>query len=174
MRLLIQQFRDKVKPVQIEYRVTLKDATLEIIDLHLDPETLSVINRSVEDLPPWTRLDYYQCPHCPLDISTNPHCPVAVSLVDIVNRFNRVASYDEVDVEVITSDRTTTRSTTSQKAVSSLFGLLIATSGCPHTTFLKPMARFHLPMSKPGGNHLPRDRHVSARPVLYPEGGKDT
>jgi len=26
-------------------------------------------------------------------------------------------------------------------------GLVIATSGCPHTLFLKPMARFHLPLA---------------------------
>ena len=26
-------------------------------------------------------------------------------------------------------------------------GIVIATSGCPHTVFLKPMARFHLPFA---------------------------
>ena len=31
--------------------------------------------------------------------------------------------------------------------VSSLIGLLIATSGCPFTDFLKPMVRFHLPFA---------------------------
>ena len=28
-----------------------------------------------------------------------------------------------------------------------MMGLIIATCGCPHTTFFKPMARFHLPLA---------------------------
>jgi hypothetical protein len=34
-----------------------------------------------------------------------------------------------------------------QRAVSSLMGLLIATCGCPDVAWLRPMARFHLPLA---------------------------
>ena len=34
-----------------------------------------------------------------------------------------------------------------QRAISSILGLIMATSPCPHTEFLKPMARFHLPFA---------------------------
>ena len=40
-----------------------------------------------------------------------------------------------------------TREVPAQQAVSSLMGLVVATSGCPHTAFFKPMARFHLPLA---------------------------
>jgi hypothetical protein len=40
-----------------------------------------------------------------------------------------------------------TKGTTAQRAVSSLMGLVMATSGCPHMSFLKPMARYHLPLA---------------------------
>lgn len=134
-----------MQPIQITYRV-VRDDTEEVIDLLLHPESLDLLSRP-DDLPPWTQLDYHKCPHCPLASTDHEHCPAAVSLVDIVKRFNNVASHDEVDVEIVTSDRTMFRETTSQKAVGSLFGLLMASSGCPHTAFLKPMARFHLTLA---------------------------
>ncbi|PLX98795.1 MAG: hypothetical protein C0623_11110, partial [Desulfuromonas sp.] len=34
-----------------------------------------------------------------------------------------------------------------QRALGSLVGLLLATSGCPHLGYFRPMARFHLPLS---------------------------
>jgi hypothetical protein len=58
-----------------------------------------------------------------------------------------VLSYDEVKMEVTTPDRLVVKSTTAQRAVSSLMGLVMATSGCPHMAFLKPMARYHLPFA---------------------------
>jgi hypothetical protein len=56
-------------------------------------------------------------------------------------------SYDAVDVEVITAERTVVKHTTAQRTISSLMGLVTATSGCPHTDYLKPLARFHLPLA---------------------------
>jgi hypothetical protein len=37
--------------------------------------------------------------------------------------------------------------TTVQQAMSSVFGLIMATAGCPWTDRLRPMARFHLPFA---------------------------
>jgi hypothetical protein len=37
--------------------------------------------------------------------------------------------------------------TTVQQAMSSVFGLIMATSGCPWTDRLRPMARFHVPFA---------------------------
>ncbi|XOV90251.1 MAG: DUF6901 family protein [Pseudomonadota bacterium] len=136
-----------MNPVEIQYRIRLQDGSEKVIDLALDPQTLDILTPPPSTLPAWTQLEFYQCPHCPLDVGSHPHCPAAVRMVEIVEQFNQVNSYDGVEVEVVTSDRTTIRATTSQKALSSLFGVLMATSGCPHTAFLKPMARFHLPLS---------------------------
>lgn len=136
-----------MKPIKIRYSIKISQDPPEIIDLQIDPISLELINKPTDNLPAWTKLGYQKCPHCPLDEATHPYCPVAVNLVDIVSRFNNVVSYDKVILKVITRERTYARRTTAQKAVSSLFGLLMATSGCPYTTFLKPMARFHLPLA---------------------------
>jgi hypothetical protein len=133
--------------IDIQYRFRLGRHNQEVFDLQLNPQTLEIINRPCGDLPAWTRLDFHQCPHCPLSTSTDPDCPVAVSLVDVVKRFDTVLSYDEIDVEVITAARRAFAHTSAQKGISSLIGLLLPCSGCPHTAFLKPMVRFHLPFA---------------------------
>jgi len=65
----------------------------------------------------------------------------------VVDGFDDLKSFDRIRVEVVTPERRIHQETTVQKGVSSLMGLLIATSGCPWTVFLKPMARFHLPLA---------------------------
>ncbi len=50
-------------------------------------------------------------------------------------------------VQVLIGSKTVSQTTTVQAGVSSMVGLIIATCGCPHTQFFKPMACFHLPMA---------------------------
>ena len=59
-------------------------------------------------------------------------------------------SYDPVDVEVKTEDRRYVKSCAVQEAFSSLMGLIMATSGCPHLDRLRPMVLTHLPFSTGG------------------------
>jgi hypothetical protein len=72
---------------------------------------------------------------------------LARSIAPIVNRFNDVISFDELDVEVTTPERTISKRTTSSAALRSLLGLVMACSGCPHVAIFRPMARFHLPFA---------------------------
>ena len=132
--------------LDIRYVFRLSEDRVETFDVRLDPETLEL---AAEDRTsaPWTALEYATCPHCPLDAKNHPDCPLATSVARIVQRFDDVISYDELDVEVTTPQRTIAKRTTSQVALRSLMGLLIACSGCPHTAFFKPMARFHLPFA---------------------------
>ena len=132
--------------IKIQYCFKLDEQTSEVIDLRIDAISLEIID-SRTDFPEWTRLEFHQCTHCPLDSETHPHCPVAVSLASVTELFDNVFSHDEIDLEVITSERRVLEHTTAQRGISSLLGLLIATSGCPHTNYLKPMARFHLPLA---------------------------
>lgn len=129
------------------YCFTKGDGTQEIFNLRLDTEHLELRGNAPEALPDWTRLEFHQCPHCPLTPDTHPHCPLAVNLVNIVSRFDGLLSHDDLRLDVITDERVISQDTTAQRGISSLMGLLIATSGCPHTSFFKPMARFHLPLS---------------------------
>lgn len=133
--------------INIRYIFTLPDRTKEIFNLQLDAETLKLQGSMIENLPSWTRLDFHQCPHCPLSIDQYPNCPLSVNLVNIVERLGVLISYDKIHAEVSTKERVVSRNTTAQEGISSLMGLVIAVSECPHTDFLKPMARFHLPFA---------------------------
>ena len=133
--------------ITIQYCFKFADETQEVFHLDLDAQNFELIGNVPDNLPQWTSLDFHQCPNCPLSSSTDPNCPLTLHLVNIVEPFNRILSYDEIHVEVITTERCISQRTTAQKGISSLMGIVIATSGCPHTVFLKPMARFHLPLA---------------------------
>lgn len=100
------------------------------------------------DIPEWCNLEYKQCPNCTLSGIWHKHCPLAVRLIPFVN-LPECNSYDEVKVEVTMENKTVIADTSAQEAFSSLLGLVMATSGCPHTSFFKPMAWYHQPFSTP-------------------------
>ncbi|CAN2042370.1 conserved hypothetical protein [Candidatus Magnetomoraceae bacterium gMMP-15] len=133
--------------ITITYRLILPNGSKEVFDLKLDTEHLTLQTNNIKSLPSWTKLDFHQCPNCPLKIKIHPHCPLAIHLVNIVTRFDSLLSYDKIHIDVITNERLISQDTTAQKGISSLMGLIMATSGCPHTAFFKPMARFHLPLA---------------------------
>lgn len=133
--------------IKICYRFKLDNNEQEIFDLEFDEDTFELIPDENERLPLWTKLDFHKCPHCPLDSNTVPTCPVAKNLSNVVIRFDHIFSYHEIELEIITDERTVSSNTTAQRGISSLLGLIFASSGCPHTSYFKPMARFHLPLS---------------------------
>lgn len=99
------------------------------------------------ELPAWTALGFHQCPNCPLSTADTPHCPMAANFVKLITAFDKLSSYDTVTVQVESAERNVTKTTTVQRAIGSLMGLLAAGSDCPRVDFLKPMAHFHLPFS---------------------------
>ncbi|MDH5183290.1 MAG: hypothetical protein OEX12_05310 [Gammaproteobacteria bacterium] len=135
--------------IKIQYIFKLSDSSQSEFILNIDADSLEIVKDTEEALPAWTELEYQQCPHCPLDPTSVSHCPTAVCLSKVIDTFSDVISYEEVELEVITDNRKISQHTSAQKSISSLLGLMFATSGCPHTNFFKPMARFHLPLSSP-------------------------
>lgn len=133
--------------IKVRYSFKLGKEVTETFDLRLDAQTLELKSDIPGVLPVWTKLDFHQCPHCPLDIKSFPHCPVAVNLVNILDRFDSLFSYNHTHLIVTTKDRMVSQVTTVQEAVGSLLGLVMAGSNCPHTVYLRPMARFHLPLA---------------------------
>lgn len=97
------------------------------------------------ELPDWTRLDYHQCQGCRWFESER--CPVAVRLIEPSGLLSKLRSFDTVTVTVTAPERTYSKETTAQEALSSLFGLVMATSGCPSFTLLKGLAWYHLPFA---------------------------
>lgn len=102
-----------------------------------------------DSLPDWTRLGFHQCSHCPLSTDEHTHCPYAVALVEPARVTAMRPSHEPVTVTVTSRSRTITAETTLQRAMGSLLGLIGPFSGCPVTRILRPMARFHLPLSSP-------------------------
>jgi hypothetical protein len=131
----------------IRYYFTLPEGVREVFNLQFDAQKLELVGGMPETLPSWTKLDFHQCPNCPLTLETHSHCPLAAHLVNIVQRFEGLVSYSEIQVDIMTAERFITQETTVQRGMSSLMGLVMATSGCPHMAFFKPMARFHLPFA---------------------------
>ncbi len=133
--------------ITIRYSLECDDGHYFEFPVVLDSHTLEHLFPEQGPSPEWTRLKAGQCEGCPLDAESLARCPLALSLVKLVEQSGEILSYTNVTASVESPERTVRKSTTAQKAVSSLLGLLMATSGCPLTAFLKPMARFHLPFS---------------------------
>ncbi len=136
-----------METIDIQYRFAFPNGSEERFELKLDADTLRRTTIASKEPPDWTRIEFCQCPNCPLDAIEHPHCPLAIDLTDVVERFNQLLSYDRMRVTVVTKEREIASETTAQRGLSSLLGLLMAVSECPLTDFFKPMARFHLPFS---------------------------
>lgn len=136
-----------MNPIRVKYIFRWPDAAEDSYELVLDGSTLDIIAPHPDEIPQWAALDFNKCPSCPLDARSSPYCPLALALVSLNTGFAHWASYEKVHVTVVTAERTTSKDTTIQQAVSSLMGLISPCSGCPHTRFFKPMARFHQPFA---------------------------
>jgi hypothetical protein len=130
-----------------DYHIELEDGQRTRFHITLDPATLTMQPASPEPYPLWTRLAYKQCQCCPLDPTIHLYCPIAVNLTDLVDRFKDILSHKNCNVSCATVDRTYSKKTSAMEGLTSIFGIIMATSNCPVMNFLKPMARFHLPFS---------------------------
>mgnify|MGYP003970442373 FL=1 len=132
---------------EIQYHMTTPSGLEETVKVLFDDELKTVQYAVPEDLPQWTDLGTHQCPNCPFQVDYVRTCPAAASLVDLVHRSEKMSSFEEVELEVITSDRVVKQTVSAQRAFSSLMGLILPLSGCPRLEVFKPMARFHLPLA---------------------------
>jgi hypothetical protein len=139
--------RTIMKNRQLNYFFNLADNQQEVFRLELDAITLDLIGPRLEPTPEWAVLTYHQCPHCPLHRVESPYCPLAASIAGVVKQFRNILSYDDIFLQVETNERVVSQKTTAQRALGSFMGVVMAVSGCPHTGFFKPMARFHLPLA---------------------------
>ena len=129
------------------YQIELEDGQRTRFDIQLDPATLTMRPASPEPYPAWTQLSYKQCQCCPLSPQKTLYCPIAVNITELVDRFKDILSHKNCLVVCETMDRTYSKKTSAMDGLTSVFGIVMATSNCPVMNFLKPMARFHLPFS---------------------------
>jgi hypothetical protein len=121
-------------------------ADIEKIEVRLDFDaiTLQLLPVDGQPTPSWARLDHHPCPHCPLS-ADSVFCPSALGIARFIGAFDSRFSYQKAVVEVETPLRVVLSKSRFQAGMASLFGLVCATSGCPATQFLRPLARFHQP-----------------------------
>ena len=129
------------------YRLVFSESKVIEFPIEIDQASTTFIPPTQLVPPFWADLEYQQCSNCTLCKETSPFCPVATNLIPLLELCSSIPSYQALTIEVITPERTISGKTTMQRALSSILGLIMATSPCPHTEYLKPMARFHLPLA---------------------------
>jgi hypothetical protein len=135
----------------ITYQLTFEDDQTLEFGMEFDDKTMMLEAKDESEHsktpPDWARLENHQCPHCPLIPDTNEHCPPARHLAEIVNQLGMMVSHREVNLRVVSAEREVTGKTGVHTVFSSIMGLMMASTGCPYTAYLRPMARFHLPLA---------------------------
>ena len=131
----------------ITYRFDLPDGSAKTLEFAFDAVDFKMLKAPPDPPPFWTELAFSRCANCPLDEKLNPHCPAALQIASTLEPLNALVSFDSVGVTVTQAERTAYAQTSAQQAMSSVIGLVMATSGCPWTDHLRPMARFHLPFA---------------------------
>ncbi len=135
------------KDFKILYKFVFNDKLEKLFKIRIDSETLNLIRESNDVYPEWTKLSMFGCSHCPLDKKQNEYCPIAVSLKDIIDFFTNMPSYEKAKIFVLHNERQYFKQVSVQVGVSSIIGIIMATSGCPILAKMKPLVKFHLPFS---------------------------
>lgn len=129
------------------YRLLFSANKVIEFPIEIDQASMELTSPKQASPPFWADLNYQQCGNCTLNSTDSPFCPVAINLIPLLELCNAIPSYETLKLEVMMPERTISGNTTMQRALSSMLGLIMATSPCPHTEYLKPMARFHLPLA---------------------------
>lgn len=134
--------------MDIRYKFTYEDRRVDIVDLKFDDASLALLPGSIKAIPsPWMDLDFHKCPGCTLQSGPGAMCPVAVNLGSIVVPFRDQFSYTPVTTVVTFRGRQIGQKCDLQTGLSSMMGLIMATSGCPLLDMLRPMAYTHQPFA---------------------------
>lgn len=127
----------------IHYQFALDSGETHAFDItiHKHPHP----DQTPPDAPEWTKLDFHRCEGC--TYAQSAYCPVALALVDPAATIGQEVSHQPAHITVTTPERTYSKHTDVQEGFGSMLGLLMATSGCPTTAFLRPAAWFHMPFA---------------------------
>jgi len=133
--------------LRFHYTFKLKSGLHKSFEVIVDYASLNIIYAKNETFPDWTRLENFKCKHCSLDQKLHEYCPLAINLVDIIQTFQDINSYDEAEIIVDTLNRSYSKVTSVQSGVSSMLGIRMVTSGCPVMGKLRPLIPTHLPFA---------------------------
>jgi len=166
---------NKETVINYTYQFTFSNGTQHLFNINLSYPELKQIKPAEQRLkaPDWAKLNFHKCPNCALDEKTNQYCPAAESLIEILEVFKNVTSYEEVDVLVRIPGKEIHTKRSIQSALSSLLGLSLGGSNCPVFKKFAPMARFHLPFATSEETiYRSVSTYLLAQHFISAEGGK--
>src|SRR5262245_12684471 len=127
------------------YKFSFENGVTKEFVVVLDGKTLHILANPNPEPAEWTVLNYHKCPNCPLDEKTHQQCQIASNLVDVVNFFKDLVSYEKTYMMIESGNRNFIGKVSLQEGIKSLVGVYMVTSGCPVMDHLRPMLRVHLP-----------------------------
>ena len=130
-----------------QYQFTIDNKQVKKFAVNLDRQTLKLINKPQGSPPAWTELKCNKCPNCPLDEKKHKYCPAAIGVSEATEFFKEMLSTKEANIQVKSEERTYSADLTATAGISSMMGLIMASSGCPIVGKLKPLVRNHLPFA---------------------------
>ena len=133
----------KKKTFFISYKFCFENGEEKVFRLDIESDTLSLVTNFAEERPDWTKVSNIGC-NCS---SGEINCHPAVAIAYLIKQFDKIPSYEKVKIYVETENRTFFKKTSVQAGVGGIFGIIMATSGCPILGKLKPMVRYHLPFA---------------------------
>jgi len=133
----------------LAYQYQFKHGRNEVIEftINIDSKSLKYINKQEGNFPQWTKLQCHKCPNCPLDEAQHTHCPAATAVSETIEFFRETLSTDEGTITIKSASRDYCKDAPITNGVSSMMGLVMASSGCPILGRLKPLVRQHLPFA---------------------------
>ena len=131
---------------KIKYTLLFSEGREKVFEFHFKSDTLASIGWVDSKPPEWTALEFHKCSNCPLKPEQSPYCPAALNISRVVSECRDLDPLEPIRLKVKTHDRILVTATSVQSAVGSLTGLVMAASDCPHTSFFKPLAKFHVPL----------------------------
>ncbi len=137
---------EPLAPLVLSYRFQLQPDRKLDFEIRLNGESLAYEGGAEAGEPPVG--EPFPCSDCPISESGLPGCPVLASIKPYLDPFQGMASFDRVDVTIESRERFITHKEASlQRALSSMIGILMVSSGCPDLDKLRPMVRLHLPLA---------------------------
>ncbi|MEK6651036.1 MAG: hypothetical protein AABY75_08665, partial [Bacteroidota bacterium] len=134
-------------PLEYRYVFAFDNGETKEFRVVLDGTTMAYREPVAVDPPEWTRLEFSQCSNCPLH--GVERCPAALNLSTVTREFEHTKSFTDARVTVHSPERTYEKSTSVQRGLSAIAGLIMVTSGCPVLDRLRPNVAFHLPFATP-------------------------
>lgn len=100
-----------------------------------------------DELKEFALLDFCKCEHCPYSSNDFKYCPVFQNIANVISEFKNNDPHEIIEAKVFIENKTVVMKGELQVALTSLIGLLMASSECEYFDFLKPMVKTHQPFS---------------------------